>query len=720
MNDTQKMIEDLIDKAENSNDINAAINLSILYRDGIIDEIEPDAQKAAYWKYLAYRLEDESDNFWNPTVEDKIEKWTKAALEENDVQSMLNLYNIYSEGVEGELVADEKTAWYWRRMFNDNDGNYQRGIQELRAKNYQDAFPYFAQAAAMGHTEAMLELGRLYLKGAVFQVNHYSAKDMIELFEKVHKNDPKSLKMLADMYYYGTGVEKNHKLARHWAEKSAALGWVPAMLDLARNSGDDAEVKLFMLKAASLGSDEAMMELVEIYHKEGDEVEKNKWLEKVLSTDNARLMEKVGWTYYHGDVVAEDNEAALSWFIKAAEHGNFMVMNTLANIYAEGLILQKNTERAGYWQERRDSFFIDYHKLNTFHTKEENFNLARHWLKKAAENEDIDATFYLGLLHEWDLQSEQLEKSAFIWFDNPVHLDADFFDEGFYLKKEDHNRLHEDGDFFYNDIHLKKEAYTWYLKAAEYGDKIAMYRLGDFYLKGIGVEKNVDQSVYWKDKALSDEFDDINSDYDHAVEIAAAYHFGQGVKTDIATAAKFSEVSVKLYDSTTSLNQLIEIYANTTPDQMLENYWKGRYFYKRGFCKEAIKCFTAACELGHAESCSRIEIIESDEAYNELAADEETATANFQLNDGTDRNPSAQFERFLQFVIDNFEEEIENSEVVNKIIKKNSEDEKFAAARKYNRLKNYKDWYYSTHADTARKTYFIEKIAAALAINLLP
>lgn len=49
----------------------------------------------------------------------------------------------------------------------------------------------------------------------------------------------------------------------------------------------------------------------------------------------------------------------------------------------------------------------------------------------------------------------------------------------------------------------KQEAVKWFRKAADLGNDDAMWNLGRCYEKGEGVEKNIDQAVYWYKKGAA-------------------------------------------------------------------------------------------------------------------------------------------------------------------------------------------------------------------------
>jgi len=52
----------------------------------------------------------------------------------------------------------------------------------------------------------------------------------------------------------------------------------------------------------------------------------------------------------------------------------------------------------------------------------------------------------------------------------------------------------------------KEESFKWALKGAERGHPIAQHNVGDFYLEGVGVEKNPEQARYWLTKAAEQGF----------------------------------------------------------------------------------------------------------------------------------------------------------------------------------------------------------------------
>ena len=118
-----------------------------------------------------------------------------------------------------------------------------------------------------------------------------------------------------------------------------------------------------------------------------------------------------------------------------------------------------------------------------------------------------------------------------------------------------------------------KKAFEYFKKAALLSDKEGMYELGCCYHQGIGVKKNIAESLIWLNKAagLGDRQSqlylgnlyycgkDVIQDYKKAFELFSKttdylvseymlgkmYYFGEGVKKDLAVAKKWMEKASK-------------------------------------------------------------------------------------------------------------------------------------------------------------------------------
>jgi len=70
---------------------------------------------------------------------------------------------------------------------------------------------------------------------------------------------------------------------------------------------------------------------------------------------DARQQNKMGNMCYYGDNMPQNYEAAVEWWKKAAEQGNYEAQVNLANAYRTGTGVDQNQKLAQYWEEQAGS-----------------------------------------------------------------------------------------------------------------------------------------------------------------------------------------------------------------------------------------------------------------------------------------------------------------------------------------------------------------------------
>jgi TPR repeat protein len=63
----------------------------------------------------------------------------------------------------------------------------------------------------------------------------------------------------------------------------------------------------------------------------------------------------MGLMCYYGDCMPQDYEAAVEWWQKAAEQGNYDAQLALVSAYRTGTGVEKNGRLANYWLEKANS-----------------------------------------------------------------------------------------------------------------------------------------------------------------------------------------------------------------------------------------------------------------------------------------------------------------------------------------------------------------------------
>jgi serine/threonine protein kinase len=143
---------------------------------------------------------------------------------------------------------------------------YSTAAENLRAGKAQAAVALFRQAADLGDTRAMEDLGEIFIEGNVVDKNEKEAE---KWFRKgADQGNTSSMLSLGGMYELGNGVEQSDKQAANWYRRAADAGNPAAMFNLGRfyeeGTGvarDVAKAKELYQKAAALGDQEAQKRL---------------------------------------------------------------------------------------------------------------------------------------------------------------------------------------------------------------------------------------------------------------------------------------------------------------------------------------------------------------------------------------------------------------------------------------------------------------------------
>jgi len=176
----------------------------------------------------------------------------------------------------------------------------------------------YAQA---GDARRQVELGIEYYYGENGRTQNYETA--VEWWKlAVDQGDVEAQWLLGNAYLFGRGVEKNkeeaHRLWKLAEENREANEQKPADLVTKTDSSPN-------LTGTTLA-----------YAQAGD----------------ARRQNEMGKMCYYGNGMPQDYEAAVEWWQKAAEQGNYEAQLSLANAYRKGQGVEKNLRAADYWLEQ--------------------------------------------------------------------------------------------------------------------------------------------------------------------------------------------------------------------------------------------------------------------------------------------------------------------------------------------------------------------------------
>lgn len=337
--------------------------------------------------------------------------------------------------------------------------------------------------AKSGSSEAALLLGMLFDRGLGVEKNE---RDAVYWYKKAESN-PVSAFILGTYYAKGHEVSQNKEQAATLLQQASAAGFSYADLNLAVLKHDEGEVFLPHLeKAHALGNTTASLLLADY---------------SLAGTSNTEQVKQAGGIYQN-----------------LAERGDRQAQLKLGYLLEQGLGGKVNTQEAAHWYElaaNQDQAEAQYllGRLNQLGQldKSPNYALAKQWYSRAVSNytpaavalgfihETVDnnykqaftayecaanksnviGEFDLGLVYEYgkgrpvdNHKAEQLYKSAA----KRGHVRAMVQLAGLYV---DNKKLND-----------KKEGIQWYKKAANLGDRDALYQLGHLAEQGIGMSKD--------------------------------------------------------------------------------------------------------------------------------------------------------------------------------------------------------------------------------------
>lgn len=216
-------------------------------------------------------------------------------------------------------------------------------------------------------------------------------------------------------------------------------------------------------------------------------------------------MTKLGLFYTSGRGTPQDHQAASYWNHLAAQKGDPIACNNLANLYAWGKGVAQNAARALelYHRAARKGYAPAQYNLGNAYRKGKivprNFALAASWYKKAAAQQLDDAHYWLGYFYEHghgvrknpDKAEQHYRKGA-----ESGDLEAQLALADFHIKDERNEKNH-------------REAAYWFHKAALQGDPRAQHNLALILGMGLGnVPRNTAAADYWLKQAAEQNFPD--------------------------------------------------------------------------------------------------------------------------------------------------------------------------------------------------------------------
>lgn len=416
---------------------------------------------------------------------------------------------------------------------------YMKGLPDLPA-NENLGLTYMQQAADKGNAQAMLALADFYRKNATDQESRKAALDWF--FEAGVHGDPTAAATLAEYYRLGTWVEENPALAEEWLARLQS----PESCTIAKS------VLNARMYSVGIGT-------------EKNQKKAEEWFARALRVPPTEVsdMKALADAYANGYGTAQDYGKALQWETALAEQGETRNMRNVARMHLEGLGTDKNIKTALQWYQKAaqagdDRAYIELAELyqQGRGVKKDN-EKAREYLMQAADKQSTGALIRLAQLsfaeNELDDAVEWYEEAAALgdvkaMFElvvlygdktSEIHDEektAEWIGKAIASGKSDPGNMARIGEAYLRGLGVtqdSKKAAEWFYEAAKAGSAKGMRMLGRLYMEGNGVEQNRQVAVRWLAKAAE------KGDLSAMVSIADAYATGTGLPLDYDRASRF-------------------------------------------------------------------------------------------------------------------------------------------------------------------------------------
>lgn len=364
-------LKNIIEKAAEQGSVDAHVFLSVCYSDkkSILGNTEEDFEKSYKHIKAAHAIAPNpytyfalgSTYVYGELMQIKTEtniplgiKYLEKSLKDGFIAAAIPLKNIYAEG--NKVPKDEKKSAYYENIMNQNFDNFFTTAVEIRTPkmvskysilNEQDMntlLEELKKRANNGDISANKELFIIYTYGTHhIPVNKEVAREYLENAAKA-----KDIEAMLTLYETAPFFEREQYIP--YLEEAAKNNNTEALIALGefyRTSNNDtinnADGLQFYIKAAELGSIDAMMKLAEMY-KIGEyyfrlnqnDKEAIKWYKKAIEHDEKQIDAYFGLLTIYNTSSSISDEEAFVYTTKLLEYdkNNQYALLTLGNLYS--------------------------------------------------------------------------------------------------------------------------------------------------------------------------------------------------------------------------------------------------------------------------------------------------------------------------------------------------------------------------------------------------
>jgi len=327
-------------------------------------------------------------------------------------------------------------------------------------------------------------------------------------------------------------TNNNEEVARavFWLERSLELGGSNSTRTRAfeelgwknQDLGDNQKALEWLTKALELSPNNSNVTggLGDLNRDMGNYEESFKWWKQAAELGNKWAQDSLGYAYLHGEGTTVDLDQAEYWLTKAVEQGVDSAQRHLAEVYirkGDTDNAQKATEALTSKANNGDAYAM--HELGSLYNNMNNYEEAFKWWKQSAELGNSGAQDDLGRLYMWGNGVPANLGLAEYWLTKAVDAGNEwavnslgelYVEAGSYptaLKwfnkalESSHARLRVGAmngiGYLYKKEGDTSKSIIWWQQSAELGDSAAQVYLGNAYLNGDGISRDLELAKKW-------------------------------------------------------------------------------------------------------------------------------------------------------------------------------------------------------------------------------
>ena len=413
----------------------------------------------------------------------------------NEYRNILNEINLNSERnliksiIKVKVLGDEEELNFYEEipivdfiievLYDAKSLNYE-GVAIALSHGFKNIKAYdILKAAKNGNVEAQYELANMYYNGENVEIDYKKAIEWYKL--SAEKGLLDSQLKLGYMYYSGTNINKNLEEAMKWYSLAANNGDLDSQMMLGDMYYNGKKVGInykkaeeFYKLAAKNLSDKAQCILGDMYFT-GKETRwymiTEKEFEDGYKLNKEDVQKNMGRLYIESNAVKRSCCKAIKYYKLSAEQGNSEAQYKLADIYKEGVGVEKDFEEAErlYTESAKTNFIAQIKLADFLKENVSEITVGMFLIKNNKSIEEYTLEIYKKILKYYELAAKQEISEA-------EYKLGDLYYEG-KITKQDY-----------------KEAFKWYNLSANHGNALGQFKLANMYYYGLGVNKDFEKA----------------------------------------------------------------------------------------------------------------------------------------------------------------------------------------------------------------------------------